>query len=157
MPEPDEHRAKISLKVGDVSFEGEGGQSWLDQQVASLIDAIGSGRIRSNNPIAPESSNEPKAADQFTESLASYLRSKGGDSVQIQRFLATAAWLSKRGQSTLTTRDVSHALRENQQKRLGNAADSLNKNVSKGFCEKSSNGFFITPDGWAHLGERQPQ
>jgi hypothetical protein len=44
------------------------------------------------------------------------------------------------------------ALAKNHQKRLANAADCLNKNVAKGYCEKTADGFFITPDGLKHLG-----
>jgi hypothetical protein len=40
---------------------------------------------------------------------------------------------------------------DNQQKRLANPADCLNKNVSKGFCEKNDGGFYITPEGLKKL------
>lgn len=47
---------------------------------------------------------------------------------------------------------VSKALKDNHQKRLGNAADNLNQNIAKGFCEKTDGGFYITPDGLKSLG-----
>ena len=71
------------------------------------------------------------------------------------RFLATAAWLSKRGEQELKTGLVSKALAGNHQKKVSNPAQYLNENVSKGFCEKNAKGFFITPEGWKALGEEQ--
>jgi hypothetical protein len=87
----------------------------------------------------------------FSTSLASYIKEKGGESNQVDRFLITADWLRRRGNSKLTTAAVSKALTDNHQKRLANPADCLNKNVSKGFCEKSDGGFYITPEGLKKL------
>ncbi|MFZ5739371.1 MAG: hypothetical protein ACOY6K_21085 [Pseudomonadota bacterium] len=86
-------------------------------------------------------------------SLATYIRAKGGDQSQIQRFLATAHWLESRGHEPLTASAVSKALSDHHQKRLANPADCLNKNVRKGLCEKSKKdgSFFITPEGLAAL------
>jgi hypothetical protein len=50
------------------------------------------------------------------------------------------------------TSAVSKALSDNHQKRLGNAAECLNQNISKGFCEKQGGGFYITPEGLKDLG-----
>ena len=81
-------------------------------------------------------------------SLAAYIKAKKGDKSQINRFLATASWLSSRVDDPLTASTVSKALSDNHQKKLANAADCLNKNVSKGLCEKRKDGsFFITPEG----------
>jgi hypothetical protein len=88
-----------------------------------------------------------------TATLASYVRQKGGSENQVDRFLATADWLRQRGKQ-LTTAAVTKALRDHHQKKLANPADCLNKNVSKGFCEKSGDGFFITPDGLQKLGHK---
>lgn len=87
-------------------------------------------------------------------SLASFLKAKNATISQVNRFLATAAWLSLKGSTTIKTAEVSKALKDNQQKKLGNPADTLNQNVNKGFCEKDGEGFFITPEGWEELGEQ---
>ena len=147
------HRGKIELTIGNVHFAGEGDQEWLDRQMDKLIDTVGRDQISSSSdddPLMPM----PTTQESVTPgSLVSYLRAKGGETVQVQRFLATAAWLYHRGSKDLTTSTVTKALRDNQQKRLGNPSDCLNKNVTRGFCEKISGGFFITPDGWRQLGE----
>jgi len=91
----------------------------------------------------------------FNGSLASYLKAKGGESKQVERFLTTAGWLYRRGTRELTTSSVAKALAENHQKKLSNPADCLNQNCSKGYCEKQKDHFFITPDGWKALGETQ--
>jgi hypothetical protein len=84
--------------------------------------------------------------------LASHLKAKGAESNQVKRFLATADWLRMRGNEKLSTSLVSKALTDNQQKRLGNPSDSLNKNVAKGHCEKNGDDFYITPEGLKALG-----
>ncbi len=66
--------------------------------------------------------------------------------------MATADWLRLKGNQKLTTAMVGKALSDNQQKRLANSAESLNRNVAKGFCEKSVDGFFVTPEGLKELG-----
>ena len=146
-------RGKIKLTLGNFSIAGEGDQDWLDRQIEAFLDTVKQKPISNlvdDTPADPSANGKTSGA---TESLASYLRSKGADSIQVQRLLATAGWLTLRGNKALTTANVSKALRENQQKRLGNSADCLNQNVAKGFCEKTPTGFFITPEGWAQLGE----
>jgi hypothetical protein len=103
---------------------------------------------RGNAGVAP-------STGRFTASLASYLKAKGGEAKQVQRFLATAAWLSERGEEKLTAGRIAKALAEHHQNRLSNPADCLNKNCSKGYCEKQKDHFFITPEGWKALGEQQ--
>ena len=153
MQDSEVRRGKIELTIGDVSFAGKGDQDWLDQQIRMLIDVATREKTSSSaDDVSPKP--EPKQNETVsTGSLASYLRAKGADSVQLQRFLATAGWLYHRGTRDLTTRAVSKTLQENQQKRLSNASDCLNKNVARGFCEKTASGFFVTPEGWRHLGE----
>ena len=86
--------------------------------------------------------------------MASYIKAKHGEENQVQRFLATADWLRRRGTTVLTTALVSKTLKEHQQKRLGNPADCLNQNTAKGYTEKTTTGFFIAPDGLKHLGHQ---
>ncbi|MFD0987817.1 hypothetical protein [Methyloligella solikamskensis] len=149
-------QAKVEINVGDLRFSGEGDEEWLGEQVAKLLKAaeqIGkTARVDAEEPSGPSPAARSSGS---TPSLASYIRAKGADSNQILRFLATAAWLQKRGSENLTTSSVAKALTDNQQKRLANASDCLNKNVKKGLCEKTKDGFFITPEGWDSLGEEQ--
>ncbi len=153
MQEQESTRGKIELNIGSISFSGEGEQSWLTEQVAMLIEAAKSDQIiDSPTTGSPDNDREQRSTANIS-SLNSYLKSKGADNVQVQRFLATAGWLHHRGEEPLTSSLVSRALRDNQQKRLGNPADCLNQNVGRGFCEKTPDGFFITPEGWQQLGE----
>lgn len=143
--------AKIELTLGSLSFSGEGEQQWLEQQLDKILEAAP--RLAKIEPYAAPSptnsvdSRSHNAAGEFTETLVSYVKVAGGESTQVKRFLATADWLQRRGNTNLTTAAVSKALQDNHQKRLSNPADCLNKNVAKGYCEKKGNGFFITPDG----------
>jgi len=51
----------------------------------------------------------------------------------------------------LTTGDVSKALKDSNQSRLGNPSQCLNDNVSKGYCEKDGKQFFVTQEGKVSL------
>ena len=153
MQDSEARRGKIKLTIGEVKFSGEGDQDWLGQQVTRLIDVAPKVQVANSTAGATSTPEPSRNGKTTTESLATYLKTKGADKVQTQRFLATAAWLQRRGESELTTRAVTKALQDNQQKRLGNASDCLNQNVSRGLCEKTANGFFITPEGLKHLGE----
>jgi hypothetical protein len=66
--------------------------------------------------------------------------------------LATADWIRLKGEKNLKTSLVTKALQQNHQSKLSNPADSLSQNVAKGFCEKTTDGFFITPEGLKALG-----
>lgn len=100
-----------------------------------------------------ETVDTSKAVSQAVGSLATYLKAKGATTNQSLRFLATAAWLAKRGQRVLATPNVSKALKDNHQTKLTNPSDCLNKNVSQGFCEKNGKDFHLTPEGWEKLGD----
>ena len=153
MQDSEMRRGRIELTIGNFSFAGEGDQDWLDQQVSRWIERIDLSEIdRSVSEVSPMSETE-QGEVVSTESLPSYLRAKGAETIQVQKFLATAAWLGRRGEKNVTTGAVTRALRDSQQRRLGNPADCLNQNVGKGFCEKNGNGFYITSEGWSHLGE----
>ena len=79
--------------------------------------------------------------------LAQYLKDLNAGASQVMRFLATAQWLHKRGNRRPTTRDVTNALRDHEQKGLSNPADCLNKNVKKEFCKKDGKTFHVTAAG----------
>ena len=146
---------KVEIRIGNLIFSAEGDQDWLAQQLSKVIEAaspaIAQAEVADRSSGGAEST-EPKVA---AGSLASYLKAKGGDTKQVQRFLATAGWLFRRGGKKLSASGVANALSEHHQKRLANAADCLNQNCSKGYCEKTKDGFFITPEGWKALGEEQ--
>jgi|SRR5688500_5196780 len=147
-------QSKIEVRVGAVSFTGEGDAAWLAEQLDKVLNAAPEVAATA---MLPDTENEKVDLSQTGKkthiaTLASYIKQKGGSENQVDRFLATADWLSQRGVKPLTTAAVTKALRDHHQKKLANPADALNKNVTKGFCEKSSDGFFITPDGLEKLG-----
>jgi hypothetical protein len=150
--------ASIEFAVGALSFSGHGEESWLAAQLEKVLaaapDLIG---LEAEGEYVPSNGGQDvgegnNGGGGFTTTLAKHLKDKGGETNQTVRFLATADWLRRRGDKELTTAKVTKALKNNQQKRLGNPADCLNKNVSKGFCEKTHKGFFLTPDGLKELG-----
>jgi hypothetical protein len=150
--------ARIEVAIGELSFSGEGDQEWLAGQLDKILEAVPRLREVATNREQPKGdgstqTNTSGDTEEFTATLASHIKKHGGESNQVQRFLATADWLRRRGETKLTTGAVTKALRDNHQKKLSNPADCLNKNVSKGFCEKTGDSFFITPDGLKALGK----
>jgi hypothetical protein len=157
MTDGQKSQGRVEIKIGNLSFAAEGDQDWLGEQVNKIMAAASSAitQSKSENGGSESKATVPMAEVSAIGSLATFLKKAGGESKQVQRFLATAGWLFKRGATSLTTAAVSTALAENHQKRLANPADCLNQNVGKGYCEKQRDGFFITPEGWKALGYEQ--
>ncbi len=158
MTEKEGTYGKIEIKLGNLSFSGEGDQNWLTAQLQKLID---SAEVLNKTTIvapassvaAPPTSVGISATDvPFQDSLASYLKTKNAEKNQNMRFLVTADWLRRRGESSLTSGLIARTLSEHHQSRLANPSDCLNQNVKKGLCEKKNGGFFITPEGLKALG-----
>jgi hypothetical protein len=147
--------ARIEFQLGKLAFSGEGSEKWLADQLAFVIS-----KVPDLTVVADLVEPEPQTAQADSTvkkqvavgSLASHIKTKGGDSNQAMRFLATADWLRLKGDTNLKPASVSKALQENHQKKLANPADCLNKNVAKGLCEKTAEGFFVTPEGLTVLG-----
>jgi hypothetical protein len=155
MAEGQKPLGRIEIKIGNLSFSAEGDQDWLSEQLGKVMLAATPAIAAEKSNDAPATGKAGLAAPSASSvgSLASYLKATGGESKQVQRFLATAGWLFRRGITNLTTAVVAAALAEHHQKRLSNPADCLNQNVSKGYCEKQKDSFFITPEGWNALGD----
>jgi len=144
--------AKIEISVGAITFSGEGTEDWLEKQLDKLLASAPA--LAAIHPSADDSNNgkgtTKAAGDPGT--LAAFLQGRNATANQVKRFLATAEWLHRKGKNRLTSKDVSSALSTANQKRLGNPADSLNKNVAKGHCEKEGSSFYVTPEGRSSLG-----
>ena len=146
-------QSKIDVTVGNLSFAGEGEQDWLAEQLDKVLKAApGIARVQPGIKGGATGGSAGEPSGEFKTTLASYIKEKGAETSQVDRFLVTADWLRRRGVEKLTTAAVSKALTDNHQKRLANSADCLNKNVSKGHFEKADGGFYITLDGLKKLG-----
>jgi len=142
--------ARLEVEIGSLKFVGEGSEKWVEQQwekvlhhASNLTAASAKEHKTSALPNPSSSSTQVKQLG----SLAIFLKEKATGTSQVKRFLATAVWLSRSGMKSIKTSDVSKALIDAHQKKLGNPADVLNKNVSKGFCVKHDDGFYVTPEG----------
>lgn len=144
--------AKLSIRIGKLEFAGEGEQDWLSEQLKAVVAAMPHLPAAESDEGEKVSPSAVGIAQKFTTSLAAHIKAKGAEGNQTLRFLVAADWLRLRGVATLTAAAVAKALAENHQARLANPADCLNKNVAKGFCEKTKEGFFITPEGLKELG-----
>jgi hypothetical protein len=146
--------AKIEIKVGAISFAGEGEGKWLSEQLDKILEKIPElSKVAPPEPEQNGGGKSPRTHKIATGTLASFLKEKNATTNQTRKFLATATWLQDREKRTrVSTNDVTTALSANSQTRLGNAADCLNKNVGKGFCEKDGKQFFVTEEGRAEIG-----
>ena len=153
--------AKIEIKIGEITFSGEGESSWLSEQLDKVMDRAEELMALAPQPVSPSvnpANTTTHEADLSghneiaTQPLALWLKSKNAESVQTAKFLATAVWVEAKGQKRLQTKDVTSALSNANQRRLNNASDCLNQNVKKGFCEKEGNQFYVTEEGKRSLG-----
>jgi hypothetical protein len=145
--------AKLQVKIGDVEFSGEGDKAWIETQLNKILKAapaIVATRPAGQRHVAHVASDDQNQAGA-AQPLASFLRDKGAATSQVRKFLATAVWLHAKGKNRLSTADVTRALKDSNQSRLGNPADCLNKNVAKGHCEKDGKDFYVTTEGHASM------
>ncbi len=155
--------AKIDIKIGQIQFSGEGEQDWVATQLDKII-AQAEKLIQlspDENPADEEDGRHtPMGKDSAIAkktlpvcvcgcllTVPSFLSEKSATKNQVKKFLATAVRLEAKGKEKLTTRDVSKALADSRQSRIGNPSDCLNQNVSKGHCEKNGKEFFVTDEG----------
>ncbi|MDP2524344.1 hypothetical protein Q8W30_17405 [Neptunomonas phycophila] len=154
--------AKIEIKIGEITFSGEGDPSWLSEQLDKIMDRAEDliGLTPIATAAAPPQGNglTHQAADLSghneiaAQTLPSWLKSKNADTVQNSKFLATAVWVEAKGQTRLQTKDITSALSNANQKRLHNASECLNQNIKKGYCEKEGKQFYVTEEGKRSLG-----
>jgi hypothetical protein len=148
--------AKIEFKLGGIDFSGEGEEKWVASQLDKILERapelLTNASAPADEDLKQDAGGGGAPPGEQNVTLAKFLQQKTAGSSQVRRFLATAEWLTIRGNKRPTTSDVSKALKDNHQNRLANPADCLNKNVSKGYCEKDGKKFFVTPEGRKSLG-----
>jgi hypothetical protein len=145
--------AKIDVRVGEVSFSGEGEGKWVAEQFDKMLKHLPD--LVAVAPVQAEAGAPSSApgAGKAKATLASFLASTNSKTNQVRRFLATALWLQNSGKTHLTTAEVSKALSDNHQNRLTNPSQCLAENVKQGFCEKSGKKeFYVTDEGRDEIG-----
>ncbi len=139
---------KVEFSIGEMKFSGEGDKEWFSEQLDKILSKVGAIDARPTAPSSPVSVSSAQAELAPVKPLPSFLEDTGSKVSQVRKFLACALWIQmKHGRNRVTTREVTVALREASQSRLGNPADCLRLNVGKGFCEKVGSEFYITEDG----------
>ena len=147
--------AHIEIRVGSVEFVGKGEQEWVSKQLDKILS-----KAEELMKLAPPAPSDATSAESVSPSgedpiasatLPAFLAECNAQKPQRRKFLATAVWLHAKGQDRIRTADVTAALKDAKQSKLGNASDHLNKNVAKGYCEKDGKAFYVTPDGRAAL------
>jgi len=151
--------AKIEIQIGAVKFSGEGDKNWLSEQLDKILENAKDLVALAPSVSHPENSEPAHQEADFSNAtsissqpLATFLKSKNATTAQIDKFLATAVWCESKGKNRLKTNDITAALKKSNQSKLANPADCLNKNVTKGFCEKDGKEFYVTQEGKDKLG-----
>lgn len=144
--------AKIEMKVGRITFSGQGEQEWVAKQLDKILsqaEKLVNLAPEGNDEDIGDSGKKPMGKDRTIagKTLAAFLQEKGATKNQVKKFLATAVWLEAKGKNRMKTADVTKALKDANQSRIGNPADCLAKNFTKGNCERDGAEFFVTDDG----------
>lgn len=148
--------SKLEIKVGSVTFSGEGTGDWLSKQLDKVL-----AKIPELIAVAPlENTGTPgdghgdrhsgsgTPGGKVAGTLAAFLRAASVGTNQNQKFLATAVWLhDTEKKSRLTTTEVSGALSKHSQGKLTNPALNLKRNIGKGFCVREGKQFYVTNEG----------
>jgi hypothetical protein len=145
--------SKIEMKVGSIAFSGEGDGDWLSKQLDKVLAKIP--ELAAVAPADPGNDNagtnpSAGAASHIRQSgtLAAFLKTANANESQPRKFLATAVWLHDSEQKNrISTTDVTGALSQHNQGKLGNASDCLIKNAGKGFCVREGKQFYVTNEG----------
>lgn len=149
--------AKIEIKVGGVSFTGEGTENWLSTQLDKMLkhlpDLVSVAPSRDEGSAGSQGENgKVPAGKKATGTLATFLNAKKATTNKTRKFLATALWLQDAGKEHLTTRDVTKAVKDNKQGSLGNSSRCLADNIKQGFCAKNGKKeFYVTDEGRTEL------
>ncbi len=144
--------SKIEIKIGQITFSGQGEQDWIAKQLDKILAQAE--KLIQLAPVSGESDVEGAGRKAMgkdnviaKKTLPAFLQEKNATTKQVKKFLATAIWLEAKGMNRMSTSDVTKALNDAHQKRLGNPADCLNQNVTKGYCQKDGSQFFVTDEG----------
>jgi len=147
--------ARFEIAIGNIRFSSEGTEEWVDKKYEAFLDRLE--QLRDFAPPQMETNSgttTPTRDDSaLVAPLAIFLKQKNVGDNQNNRFLAAAVWLKRNGQASMKIADVTKALADAQQKRLGNPSEIFSRNVQKGYCVKTSDGFYVTPEGEEALGK----
>ncbi|HUI57970.1 MAG TPA: hypothetical protein VLY04_23505 [Bryobacteraceae bacterium] len=85
-------QAKIQVRIGNISFSGEGDSKWLEAQLDKLLAAAPKRieDIASEDALEGTTEAAKNGGAVAAGSLASFLKAKKATSNQVRKFLATA-------------------------------------------------------------------
>ena len=152
--------AKLEIKVGAVTFTGEGSEKWLAEQLKSVLDKLQELTQISAESATPQSgrtggelphkSGGKEGRPKTT--LAAFIKECKATTNQSRKFLATAAWLhDSEGKNRIATKDVTEALSKHNQGKLTNAGQCLVNNAKPGYIVKEGKQFYVSDQGREEL------
>jgi hypothetical protein len=148
--------SKIEIKVGSISFSGEGSGDWLSKQLDKVLAKIPelvavappetpvNGSTSGGTPQATGGAQRGRASG----TLATFLKTKNVNDSQNRKFLATAVWLhDAEHKDRLRTKEVTQALSTHKQGSLTNASNCLAENAKRGYCVREGKLFYVADEG----------
>jgi len=95
---------KISFKIGNIEFVGEGEKEFIGEQLDKIIsNAPKLVKLAPEFPIVPTSDQEEVMVEMgedpniAAKTLPAYLKEKNATTIQVKKFLATAVWIESKG------------------------------------------------------------
>lgn len=150
--------SKIEIKVGSISFSGEGSGDWLSKQLDKVLAKIpelvavappetpANGNTGGGNP--PAAGGAQPQHGRASGTLAAFLKAKNANDSQTRKFLATAVWLhDAEHKDRVRTKDITEALSIHKQGSLTNASSCLAENAKRGHCVREGRLFYVTDEG----------
>jgi hypothetical protein len=148
--------AKVDIKIGALSFAGEGDKEWLAKQLDKLIEYA-----PALLQLTPQHDSEGTGAAGKgkathhkagkSDTLAAFLAAKKAKDQDNTKFLASAAWLQANGKDRLSIAEVTKAMDDNKQGKIKNPTLVLQRYVKKGYCVGSGRNFYVTDEGLESL------
>ena len=162
---------KLKLMIGGFEVSYSGSEEFAEQKLLSLTHELIelaasqnlSGLPQEPTELAVSGDGAQMRATNGAESgnsvgqLSDFLRrfnGSGSEQTQIDKHLATSAWLHLTGMARIKSGNVAEVLQKNNETALANPSDCLGKNIRRKFCQREGrNGlYFVTPEGFRHLG-----
>ena len=153
--------AKLEIKVGTISFTGEGAENWLAQQLDKVLAKLpellevrpgDEDEVLRGKKEAAKSDAVTHHSTKKGTTLAAFLKEKKATSNQARKFLATALWLhDSKDMKRVATADVTKTLNEHNQGKLTNPGQCLINNNKQGMVVRDGKEFYVTEEGRTEL------
>ena len=86
--------ASVSFKIGQLEFAAEGDEAWVSEKIEFILKQSAPASAAATPAAGGAATTPNQGAIGPISSLASHIKKHGGSGNQVERFLATAHWLT---------------------------------------------------------------